>query len=141
MSAPMKLRPHHLLCTQGFSGNGYSPEFVVNMTRYVTQMRTDPDFEILLTNLCDDLCICCPNRIDEVRCEDDAKVLHYDQKVLELFQLEVGKVYRYQDLIRQIDDAMTPEKMNEICGNCNWFQSSACLPNMLSHRYVLDALT
>ncbi|MDD7224175.1 MAG: DUF1284 domain-containing protein, partial [Lachnospiraceae bacterium] len=29
------LRPHHLLCTQGYSGKGYSDDFVENMDKIV----------------------------------------------------------------------------------------------------------
>lgn len=35
----IKLRPHHLLCTQGYSGKGYSREFVENMTEIVKSIK------------------------------------------------------------------------------------------------------
>ena len=31
------LRPHHLLCTQGYSGKGYDNDFVAHMTDVVHQ--------------------------------------------------------------------------------------------------------
>ena len=34
------LRPHHLLCTQGYSGHGYSEAFVEHMNDVVHQLRT-----------------------------------------------------------------------------------------------------
>ena len=33
------LRPHHLLCTQGYSGHGYSEAFVEHMNDVVHQLR------------------------------------------------------------------------------------------------------
>ena len=35
----IKLRPHHLLCTQGYSGKVYSREFVENMTEIVKSIK------------------------------------------------------------------------------------------------------
>ena len=37
----IKLRPHHLLCTQGYSGKGYSREFVENMTEIVKSIKNE----------------------------------------------------------------------------------------------------
>ena len=34
----IKLRPHHLLCTQGYSGKGYSEEFVEHMNEVVAML-------------------------------------------------------------------------------------------------------
>ena len=136
-AADMKLRPHHLLCTQGFSGNGYSKAFVENMISYVSRMRTEPGFTVMLTDMTDDLCRSCPNKIDEKRCEDDDKVLVFDRNVLEAFHLTTGKTYLYQELIRHIDETLTPEMMKNICGSCSWFPVSACEANALSGKYLL----
>ena len=35
------------------------------------------------------------------------------------------------DLIRQIDAQMTPEMLEDICGNCSWYPVSACRKNIL----------
>ena len=58
------------------------------------------------------------------------KVLVYDRKITEYFHLE-EKEYVYQDLIRQIDAQMTPEMLQDICGNCSWYPVSACRKNIL----------
>jgi len=34
----IKLRPHHLLCTKGYGGMGYSEGFVENMTAITTHL-------------------------------------------------------------------------------------------------------
>lgn len=43
------LRPHHLLCTQGYSGKGYDNDFVAHMTDVVHQLRDVPGTTIHLT--------------------------------------------------------------------------------------------
>ena len=57
------LRPHHLLCTQGYSGKGYDNDFVAHMTDVVHQLRDVPGTTIHLTFSTDTLCSCCPNKL------------------------------------------------------------------------------
>lgn len=130
----MRLRPHHLLCTQGYSGHGYSEDFVTNMNFWVNRMRLEDDFTVTITRSTDDLCSHCPNKRGEGLCEDDAKVLKYDEAVMKLFHLE-EKTYVYKDLIRQIDAVMTRETMQSICGNCSWYEMSQCTANILTGKY------
>ena len=42
----MVMRPHHLLCTQGYSGKGYSQEFVRNMDHWVKRLRNREGFRV-----------------------------------------------------------------------------------------------
>ena len=102
------LRPHHLLCTQGYSGKGYDNDFVAHMTDVVHQLRDVPGTTIRLTFSTDTLCSCCPNKLGEDLCDTQEKVKRYDAKTVEYFGLE-EKEYVYQDLIRAIDAKATPE--------------------------------
>ena len=72
------MRPHHLLCTQGYSGKGYSDNFVRNMTEIVTVLRSDPNAMVNIRFTTDDLCRCCPAKLTDGVCKDDDKVLRYD---------------------------------------------------------------
>lgn len=126
----IRLRPHHLLCTQGYEGKGYDPAFVRDMDLIVEYLRTVQDAEIELVFCTDDLCRACPNRHDENICRSDNKVLQYDRSVISLFDLKEKK-YRYQDLIRQIDAGMTETVLESICGDCEWYSESACRKNIL----------
>ena len=96
------LRPHHLLCTQGYSGKGYDNDFVAHMTDVVHQLRDVPGTTIHLTFSTDTLCSCCPNKLGTDLCDTQEKVKRYDAKTVEYFGLE-EKDYVYQDLIREID--------------------------------------
>ena len=123
------LRPHHLLCTQGYSGKGYDNDFVAHMTDVVHQLRDVPGTTIRLTFSTDTLCSCCPNKLGEDLCDTQEKVKRYDAKTVEYFGLE-EKEYVYQDLIRAIDAKATPEILADICRDCCWFPVSACCKNI-----------
>ena len=84
----IKLRPHHLLCTQGYSGKGYSEEFVEHMNEVVAMLRREEPTLIDLTFSTDTLCGACPNMKAVDNCETNEKVKRYDRKVVEYFQLE-----------------------------------------------------
>lgn len=128
----MRLRPHHLLCTQGYSGKGYSEAFVEHMTDIVDKLRGKEPVKIELVFGTDDLCKVCPHKLGENRCQTQDKVLYFDRKVVELFKLEEGQ-YIYQDLIEEIDSKMTEEMIDEICGACSWYPISACKKNVCKH--------
>lgn len=133
----ISLRPHHLLCTQGYSGNGYNEDFVQNMTNITNSMRTDRNLKVNIVFSTDDICTYCSRKLGEGLCKDDNKVLVFDKGVIDFLGLS-EKVYNYQDLIHIIHEKMTSEKMKEICGNCEWHQMSACEKNILSGKYLLD---
>ena len=127
------LRPHHLLCTQGYSGHGYDDAFVEHMNDVVHQLREVPGTRIHLTFSTDTLCSCCPNKLGEDLCDTQEKVKRYDRKTVEYFGLE-EKDYVYQDLIRAMDAKATPEMLADICRDCCWFPVSACCKKHLQRQ-------
>lgn len=84
----MDLRPHHLLCTQGYSGKGYSSEFVENMNQITRKLRSREPVKVRLTCSTDDLCAKCPNMLGTDLCSTNDKVKRFDRKVMEYFHLE-----------------------------------------------------
>ena len=94
----MDLRPHHLLCTQGYSGKGYSSEFVENMNQITRKLRSREPVKVRLTCPTDDLCAKCPNMLGTDLCSTNDKVKRFDRKVMEYFHLE-EKEYIYQELV------------------------------------------
>ena len=123
------LRPHHLLCTQGYSGKGYDDSFVSNMDEIVHYLRSHEDAKITLTFSTDDLCTDCPHKKGEDLCVTQEKVKRFDAKTVSYFHLE-EKEYNYHEITRQIDEQMTEEMLSDICGDCNWFPISACRRNI-----------
>lgn len=129
----IKLRPHHLLCTQGYSGKGYSNEFVENMNRVVRRLRTEEATEVTLVFSTDDLCAHCPSMEGTDLCSTQEKVKSFDRKTVEYFHLE-EKTYIYQDIIQEIDSQMTAERMDDICEGCKWYPISSCKKNILAKK-------
>ena len=123
------LRPHHLLCTQGYSGKGYDETFVAHMNEVVHELRNVPGTKIMLTFSTDTLCSCCPHKEGEDLCDTQEKVKRFDRKTIEYFGLE-EKEYVYEDLVREIDEKMTVEMLADICRDCEWFPISACRKNI-----------
>ena len=126
------LRPHHLLCTQGYSGNGYSPEFVEHMNDVVERLRHGDD-RIKITFSTDTLCSCCPNKLGENKCVSQDKVKWFDDRVVEYFGIE-EKEYHYREIIKEIDEKMTGEMMDDICSRCSWYPISSCRKRIVQEK-------
>lgn len=126
----MRLRPHHLLCTQGYSGKGYSDDFVQNMTALTNRLRSENSTTIDIVFSTDDICEKCPNMTGVDLCKDNYKVKRFDNKMIEYFGLE-EKSYIYQDIVDEIDSKMTESMLEDICFGCNWYPVSACREKIL----------
>jgi hypothetical protein len=126
----MKLRPHHLLCTQGYSGRGYDNDFISNMTAITTYLRNDVNAVVDIVFSTDDICSKCPRMLGVDLCENNDKVKRFDNKTVAYFGIK-EKSYLYQDIIREINAKMTPAMMNDICNDCEWYPVSACKRNIL----------
>lgn len=126
----VKIRPHHLLCTQGFSGKGYNDEFTSNMSDITSHLRNTPKACIRIVFSTDEICEECPNMLDVNLCKDDEKVKRFDKKVIEYFGIE-EKEYIYNHIVSEINSKMTASTMDDICGDCPWYPVSACKNNIM----------
>ena len=126
----MKLRPHHLLCTQGYSGKGYNEEFVKNMDKITNILRKNENTIIDLVFSTDDICDCCPNMIGKDLCVTNEKVKLIDDKIIKYFSLEEKK-YDYNEIVDFIKENITEKIMDDICGECEWYPISACKKNIV----------
>lgn len=131
----IRLRPHHLLCTQGYSGKGYDNAFVRNMNDVVERLRKKEPVKIQLVFSTDDLCGSCPHMKGINVCDTNEKVRRFDRKVVEYFGLE-EREYVYQDLVKRIDRKMTPEMLADICHGCEWYPVSACREKILGYSDI-----
>ena len=132
----MKLRPHHLLCTQGYSGKGYNNNFVQNMTAITNYLRNEENAAVDIIFSTDDICTECPNMIDIDLCKDNEKVKAFDRKVIEYFGIE-EKCYIYKDIVSKINAQMTETIMDDICSNCSWYPVSACKKNIFNRKWFV----
>lgn len=138
--AIIKLRPHHLLCTQGYSGKGYTNVFVSNMNKVIKKLRSDRDVKIEITFSTDSLCSKCPSKVADGVCKSDDKVLRFDTGVINALDMKEG-VYSYQELISRLDEYLSSgvedERLKAICGDCEWYPVSACWNNIRDKKYVI----
>ena len=121
----MELRPHHLLCMQGYRGKGYDSEFVNNMDRVTAFLSENPDYRIRIKEGCDVLCSECPNMTEEGKCTTQDFVSFLDRSVTECLGIKEGE-YSYGDAADQINRRLTKEVYYNICGSCQWFRNGIC---------------
>lgn len=113
------IRPHHGLCLHFFSGHGYSPEFVKNMTAIQSHLAQNPT--ITLVAGADSVCATCPNRVGVRDCRCDEKVLAYDQKVVDLCGLTLGDDLPWSAFFHRVETAiLSPNLRETVCGDCQW---------------------
>ena len=121
-SGSIRLRPHHLLCIQKFTGHGYDEMFTAFMTKLVLRLRTMPNEEVFLISGCDDLCTACPNNING-NCSSLQKVGAMDRKVLSSCGLSAKASARWLDLVSLAKEkVLDGTAFYEICGECQWFE-------------------
>ena len=127
----IKLRPHHLLCTQTFVGMGYDNDFVENMTCIVDYLRGNDSAEVEIIFSTDDVCEKCPHKVAEGLCRSDAKVRRLDGMVVKHFGIE-NKSYVYSEIVGEIKAKITAEIFGDICGECSWYADGGCWNKFLA---------
>ena len=114
----LKIRAHHLLCTENFVGEGYSDDFSKNMTRVLKELRENPKVK-LLTDL-DDIFGPCRENLGH-NCKNDDLVKSYDKRVLEFLNLSQDEIYSWEDIKKLACDIIfSKNRREEICGECQW---------------------
>ena len=113
-----QIRAHHGMCLAFFQGKGYSDEFTAHMRRIKSDLEGNP--QVCIINETDDICTHCANNLSG-NCETPEKVAGYDNKVLELCQLETGTELAWNDFERLVkSNILDMGKRKEICGDCQW---------------------
>jgi hypothetical protein len=124
------LRGHHLLCVHGFTGMGYSPEFVKTMEGIVADIR-DPeqDFFIKVVVAFDDACMACPHMGREL-CEasegSNEHVLSMDMRIIYHLGLIPGESYLKSELLKITTAKVEPEHLEFLCKDCSWLPYGVC---------------
>ncbi len=118
----IRLRHHHLLCTQTFSGKGYDDLFVANMEEVASALQSPKELLVHLSMGCDDICSSCPKAARGL-CEFQDSVLEKDRSAAMFFDLpEEGLVdagpllTRVKERLRELDD------IRLVCGECDWVE-------------------
>ena len=116
----MKLRPHHLLCLQKYTGNGYDAPFAANMEKLIERLKADPGQPIRLAEGRDDVCAACPHMVGG-QCAFEEKVNRMDRGVLETCGFAYGQADSWRALARSARKRVfQTDRFDQICGDCEW---------------------
>jgi len=133
VSAPIRLRPHHFLCTLTYGGAGYTPEFVTNMDAIVARLGDPSGVDVLIVDGPDD--ICAPmmqcRAHESFHCLNES-VIERDRLTLEGLshavidqpgarKFEVGATIRVTpELIRRLREEFEKRTIRAGCPGCEW---------------------
>lgn len=119
MSEIILIRPHHGLCSQFFAGNGYSDEFVENMTNVLDKLNSQ-NLKVRFVEHCDDICSCCPKNTGGM-CENEEDVMQHDSECTEEYGYKIGDEILWNDLREKVVSKIKAEnKLPSVCGGCRW---------------------
>ena len=118
----MKLRPHHLLCVQKYTGNGYDDAFAAGMDALIRRLAARPDTAVTLVEGRDDLCTSCLHMAGN-RCDSEEKVNRLDRSVLETCGFSAGETRSWSTLARTArEQVLEKDTFVKVCGCCEWFE-------------------
>lgn len=124
------VRGHTLLCLQGFRGEGYSPDFVENLSRIHRRLAGAPETAVEVVAGPDQVCAACPNLGSE-GCRlngpgSEGEMREQDEAVMRRLGIESGAVLSWGEILRRISGKVGGEDLVEICGSCRWRPLGYC---------------
>lgn len=125
---PVRYRPHHLLCSLGFQGKGYSPAFVANMAAIVDDRLRAPggdDVVIEITGETDDICAPCPRRRGTL-CEAQPHIAALDARHARALGLFAGTRLTWGEAKHRIRKRVPPGGLKNLCTGCQWLDLGVC---------------
>jgi hypothetical protein len=121
--AETRLRAHHFICLQFFRGEGYSANFVENLTRVLNGAVDAP---ALLVEGADDVCAACPGLSADGTCADpdagEAEVQRLDALAREVLGMAAGDRLSLAAARERLSaDAIGVGRWRfEACDGCGW---------------------
>lgn len=128
MSPPVRYRPHHFLCSLGFEGKGYSPDFTANMSGIVDdRLRAEggDDVVIEVVGAADDICVPCPKRRGEL-CEAQNRIAPLDARHARALGLFLGTRITWGEAKRRMVKRVPPGSLASLCAGCPWLELGVC---------------
>lgn len=122
------LRPHHVLCSLGFRGEGYSDAFVANMAHIVNGQLRAPkgrDVSVKITGTADSICAPCPRRVG-LGCEVQADIDRLDAAHGAALGLAPGDTLTWGDCLTRVQARIVPDDLDRICAGCRWLPMGWC---------------
>jgi hypothetical protein len=125
---PVRYRPHHFLCSLGYEGKGYSPEFTANMDAIVMAGLRAPGGDatvIEVTGAADDICAPCPKRRGE-GCEAGGKIARLDAAHADVLGLAPGDRLTWGEAKARIRASVPAGSLRRLCAGCEWEPLGLC---------------
>ena len=123
----ISLRPHHLLCLQGYKGLNYSKIQANSWSKVSQFLCKNPDSDILIVSGADDLCEKCPALISSKKSQCiENSVNKLDKKVADIIGLVKGQTYKYSEIVKIIKNSFKKSQHEELCSNCAWWKKGLC---------------
>lgn len=139
---PLYIRPHNLLCLQGWQGMGYSPAFTANMDRVFHHLRAHPESRVTLSSTTDVICSACPGNTHGDCIHDllqDGVMTAHDGRTLARLGLIEGGTYTYGELELAVAQGMRGADVAQHCAFCRWEPLGVCAAGIDSLRTRLAA--
>lgn len=120
------LRPHHINCIYFFIGKGYDESFIHNMNKVIyilNKNRNEKNIKFVCN--CDFICKKCPNKKHR-NCIDKQHVLNLDRRTIIEYELDLNKLYSFDEIINKYYLNYSAEKFTNICKTCEWYKNNTC---------------
>jgi len=114
------------MCTLSFQGKGYSPDFVRNYKKIAKILNDNEDTLIEVAGYMDDICSACPNKIDEIICKTQDKIMRLDAAHSSALELKTGETLSWRAAKERIKKYMSLEKFHLSCQGCSWKKYGVC---------------
>ncbi|WP_371153730.1 DUF1284 domain-containing protein [Jannaschia sp. 2305UL9-9] len=124
----IRLRRHHILCSLGFEGEGYSDAFVANMGNIVNQhLRADGGEAtmILITDSADAICAPCPRRRD-AGCEKGQFIEDLDSRHGAQLGVSPDDRLTWGECLDRVAAHVVPDDLDTLCEGCKWLPFGMC---------------
>ncbi|HUX80489.1 MAG TPA: DUF1284 domain-containing protein [Alphaproteobacteria bacterium] len=121
----LSFRPHHFLCTLGFQGKGYSPEFIENYTQIVEALQENEELPIEVVVGADSICEACPHQ-EKGKCTTEEKIQKLDSHHSQILSIRSGDVMTWKRGKELLREHMTIEAFHKACEGCQWKSLGVC---------------
>nr|WP_281494022.1 DUF1284 domain-containing protein [Jannaschia sp. S6380] len=124
----LRLRRHHILCSIGFEGVGYSDAFTANMGHIVHGQLRAADGEavsIRITDTADSICAPCPKRRG-LGCEGQDLIDRLDAAHGAALDVRPGDRLTWGACLDRVRARIVPGDLDRICEGCSWLEGGMC---------------
>ena len=136
----LKFRPHHFLCTVGYQGSGYSPEFIAGYDRIAKTLKhsgpAGDAVPIEVVAETDSICAPCPSKRGKL-CETQQKIETLDSAHAKILSIQEGDVLSWGEAKEKIVAAFTDEAFESACAPCSWKPLGICKNALIDLRKTL----